>query len=53
MTGERLPPGEYQAQAGRTDSPFQMVLDYQESRQEFVVAPGQREHRIELRLETR
>src|SRR5690606_7220033 len=43
---KRLPPGHYQASAGRQDNPFHMVIDYSKTKQEFTVTPGLREHEL-------
>jgi uncharacterized GH25 family protein len=49
---KRLPPGRYTASAGRQDNPFQMVVDYQQTKQEFQVGPGQPQHQIFFRIQS-
>lgn len=44
---KRLPPGNYQASAGRQGgSPFNLVVDYSKTKREFAVQPGLPEHQI-------
>ncbi len=50
---KRLPPGRYTVSAGRQANPFQMVVDYQQTKQEFTVGAGQAEHEVHFRIQTR
>lgn len=47
---KRLPPGLYQASAGRQGNPFLMVVDFQKTKQEFQVGPGVREHQLQFQI---
>ena len=38
---KRVPPGRYQATAGRQGNPFLMVVDYNQTKQEFEIVTGQ------------
>lgn len=49
---KRLPPGKYQASAGRQLNPFQMVVDYQQTKQEFTIQPGQAVQQIHFRIQS-
>ena len=49
---KRLPPGRYMSNAGRQGSPFLMVVDYQQTKQEFEVLPGQVQHRLQFQIRT-
>jgi protocatechuate 3,4-dioxygenase beta subunit len=48
----RLAPGRYQVQAARQTlpNPILQVMDYQKTRQEFVIAPGQESQQIHFTL---
>jgi protocatechuate 3,4-dioxygenase beta subunit len=50
---KRLPPGRYTVSAGRQANPFQMVVDYQQTKQEFTVGPGQAQHEVHFSIQTR
>ncbi len=47
---KRLPPGNYQASAGRQSNPFLMVVDYQKTKQEFLVGVGVAEYRLQFQI---
>ncbi|MBK8976655.1 MAG: carboxypeptidase regulatory-like domain-containing protein [Planctomycetes bacterium] len=52
---KRLPPGRYTGQAGRQGAPteiFNMVLDYQRTRREFQVGPGQEQYELHFQIQT-
>jgi hypothetical protein len=47
---KRLPPGRYQASAGRQGEVFHMVVDYQQTKREFDLAPGQQQYILDFEI---
>lgn len=47
---KRLPPGRYEARAGRQANPFQMIVDFQQTKQEFTVAANAPQYELHFRI---